>query len=248
MASDVDVDVLIAKHHDLQERLINKQLPYTYVQLTPGDGNCWFSSICQAFNFYNVAALPSEVVRALHDPLILRNRILDFIQHFSEMNETFSINKAAQISVCRSDLGYSGTDNEIWQNFLEAMRDPFEWATNLIITLSPWFTSVPIKIVSLDSNSSFEYILPNKENSVVDPIIVGCFSQAHFQSLKAVDFVDRITCLSCRNDFRNLKSHLSKTNFCSQFYKDQRFLNFYIRLATSQQTHTHTHYKHTTHK
>ena len=40
---------IVTKHHDLQKRLCAKNLNFTYLNLTPGDGACFFKAIVPIF-------------------------------------------------------------------------------------------------------------------------------------------------------------------------------------------------------
>lgn len=48
MISTCDADIIIVKHHDLQEKLSGKNLNYTYFDIT-GDGACIFTALSQTF-------------------------------------------------------------------------------------------------------------------------------------------------------------------------------------------------------
>lgn len=45
-----DITVKIVKHNELQTTLCIKNLPYTYFDLTVGDGACFCNAICEAFS------------------------------------------------------------------------------------------------------------------------------------------------------------------------------------------------------
>ena len=222
-----DQGILIAKHHDLQERLVSKNLSYTYFDTTPGDGACFFNAIFEVFKvpFYR-NFLTNDVARALNDPFLFRQKLVDFMECYDNNDEQFKEKKSLQIISLRSQNSAPLSDNELWVNYLVNLRRHDEWANDLLIEMTPWFLNVNIKFISLDFNIHSVYTL-NAKTDTTNTITLGTMSQVHFQSLIDISiFKDFKRCLGCQKQFKNVKMHLRHASACSLLYKPNFYLSF----------------------
>ena len=217
--------VSCGNHYNVQKVLCDSNLPYVYFSLTPGDGACWFNAIVEIFQLVKFKNfLSNDVQRAVTNPLILRHRIIDFIAHFDNNNPDFVNLKNAQISTLLLNSHGEQNPNVLWFNFLNNMREPFEWACDIILQMTAWYLQVNIKMISLDVSRRYEYSLPSL-NPTEKEICIG-YSNNHFQSLIPIDYlaVEKI-CLGCKKSFKNIVLHLNKAELCKNIFCYSNFIS-----------------------
>ena len=227
-----ECNLLVSKHHDLQERLCIKNLKYTYFYITNGDGACFFNALSETFSLSQYKCfLDANLQNIVSDPLLLRRNIVDFIRFYNTNDELFRQKKQNQIIVLKCN-NPNLHDDVLWEQYLSKCEEPYEWANDLIIEMTAWFLNVNIRIIGLDYDEvNVDYVI-NSKNESPYCIPLGCFSQVHFQSLVDIEiYAHHKQCLGCRRVFQNIKLHLAKAHNCAFCYKPNFFLKYLDNLC-----------------
>ena len=117
--------VSISLHNEIQKKLIDCDLNFSYFDVTPGDGACWFNAITEIFKLeYYQQLIDDNVKRAVQEPFILRSRIVDFISTYNPADDHFATLKANQLVLLNNSANVAFDENVAWTKYLAEMRHP----------------------------------------------------------------------------------------------------------------------------
>ena len=91
------------------------------------------------------------------------------------------------------------------EQLLTSLRQPDEWANDLLIEMTPGFLNVNINLISLDCNSDFGHFLNDKVETI--------------KLLLLVLLCKFTLCLCCSKQFKNVEMPLCHAAACSSMYK-----------------------------
>ena len=109
------------------------------------------------------------------------------------------------------------------------MREPFEWADELVIRCMALFLGKDIMQISKDSKKTNPwYIIPGQvegwpDSVTTPPLTIANINQLHFEPIEyKLSTMDKSTCIGCGWSGKILKNHLSQSiKLCKKFYNMQ---------------------------
>jgi hypothetical protein len=189
-------------------------LPYTIVEATPADGNCFFHAVMQ--NIRN------DSNYSFRNHLDLREQLVDFVSSNAELRANPVFRDARKVYVQEHKRPLENFEMA-WQRLLHEMRQAGTWVADVFILCSAMFLKRNIFITSGQQTRNFPW-LAFESNAVMTewkaPITMAMIPNEHFQAIHVLQS-DYRPCLGCGRVYEVILSHLAKSKDCSRFYNTE---------------------------
>ena len=163
-------------------------LPLKLDKITEGRGNCFPLAViaqCNRQEIYNELSWQHQAVIKKDCSLLLRQEVKKFM-----MNSATKIVKDFR---CRYDEVVAPIDGNDWHQYWKKMSQNYEWVDSTFVQGAAWYLNHDIIIVTTSGREEdpFIRISGNHFNTDIEcnntPLIVGCKSDVHYQSLLPID-------------------------------------------------------------
>ena len=179
---EMDVEKKIAD--EIMKTVRKLKLPLRLDQITEGKGDCFpLATIaqCKRHDIYSNLNSDAQNVIIQNDPTLLRSAVMKFIMS-SNCRTIVEFRK-------RYENVVAPIDGTTWNQYWEKMSCKYEWVDYTFIQSTAWFLNHDIQIVTTSSTEHDPYMtiqgnpLGENLNSYFPPLIMGCKTNSHYQSL-----------------------------------------------------------------
>ena len=180
MATQIEVDIA----HEIMRTIAKLQLPFMLDTITEGRGNCFPLAViaqCRRKDIFRNLTPKLQLMVRQNDSNSLRLSVMKFMMSSKHENiiafQTRYNNVVAPI------------DGRNWVQYWEIMARNYEWVDYIFVQATAWLLQHDIVIISTTGTEKDPYVMVsgNIENELVrcpfPPLILGCKSNSHYQSL-----------------------------------------------------------------
>ena len=169
---------------EILKKIRSLQLPLKLDEITEGRGNCFPLAIIAQLHRPDVFRNLSESIRFLacqKDPNVLRQEIHRFMIH-SKNPIILEYKRRYEEVIARIDV-------RNWCEYWKTMVKNYEWVDYIFVQSTAWFLGLDIIIITTTSTENHPYITISRNLTDESkpcqgiPLIIGCKSQLHYQSL-----------------------------------------------------------------